>query len=120
MENPYTSALMRIIELEDKLALTEARLRLAESGQEDAYRQTRDSFALLARVRNNLTDAILVSEIDLFYPRGEVTMKKDDDYCKCGRPKVRIHHDDLGRPVKYCAKCWNVVEAIRKGGQNER
>ena len=71
MENPYTSALMRIIELEDKLALTKAKLRLAKSGQEDAYRQTRDSFALLARVRNNLTDAILVSEIDLFYPRGE-------------------------------------------------
>ena len=51
--------------------MTEAKLRLAESGQADAYRQTRDSFALLARVRNNLTDAALVAEIDLFYPRGE-------------------------------------------------
>jgi len=37
-------------------------------------------------------------------------MKMDAGYCKCDRPKIRIHYDDLGRPVKYCDKCWNVVK----------
>ena len=42
-------------------------------------------------------------------------MKKDDDDCKCKRPKIRIHYDDLGRPVKYCDKCWlTVVKATAK------
>jgi len=42
--------------------------------------------------------------------KGEVTMKMDAGYCKCDRPKIRIHYYDLGRPVKYCDKCWNVVK----------
>ena len=36
-------------------------------------------------------------------------VEKDDDYCKCDRPKVRIMYDDLGRPVKYCDYCWTVI-----------
>ena len=45
----------------------------------------------------------------LYTRKGEVTMKKDDDCCKCDRPKVRIMYDDLGRAVKYCDKCWTTI-----------
>jgi len=41
-------------------------------------------------------------------------MKKDDDDCKCDRPKIRIMHDDLGRAVKYCDKCWLTVDDTAK------
>ena len=42
--------------------------------------------------------------------KGVVLMKKNDDDCKCDRPKIRIMHDDLGRAVKYCDKCWLTVD----------
>ena len=32
------------------------------------------------------------------------------DYCKCHKPKPRIHYDDRGEKVIYCDGCWRVIE----------
>ena len=82
MENPYTSALRRIIELEDKLEMADAKAGLAHGQNVDLGNQLRASFALLVKARDLLTitalesplrrDIIdLVAEIDAFYPRRE-------------------------------------------------
>ena len=80
--NAYQEALLRIIELEDKLKMADAKAGLAHGQNVDLGNQLRATFALLVKARDLLTITALesplrrdimelIAEIDSFYPRGE-------------------------------------------------
>ena len=64
-----------------EISRLQGKLNLSKAGETDAYRQTRESFALLGECRDLLEivwdtemhDAIqeLIAKIDAFYPKGE-------------------------------------------------
>ena len=43
---------------------------------------------------------------------------KEKEMCLCDTPDVKVDHDDRGRRVFYCDRCWKPIEEERVQGRD--